>query len=362
MTKRIWITGIVLCVLVQLSGCAHIIADQIRSANTLDVPNNISEQVTELKMCDEQYHCIMGQKLKDLDDTPKSIMFDFKVNDNHKVWFFTNKERQSEKQNVGIGEVPNNVLSIKSEHSASQLIFIFAGYGQPSQILFAHQQWLQLITGAEVIVIQSADKKEPFQFGLDFVSPIVNYIKQKKPEKVQLIGFSMGAVAAQAVSEQVENSVLHLIAPMTNFEHSTLALWEIIRKDKFYSVFISNDDVEEAIPLVYQKSKVNAQNLDVVNKVKNSSVSTYVYASTADKVTLAKDWNTLNSVTELNEYAGLNHIEIIGLIHKPLLRDFVSNIQGQRFLESDTKTLGMLCDYADKKCMSKLESLSKVGM
>lgn len=324
-----------------IGGCSSFIANKITSSNTLDISGNIAERIVLVDLCDNDFHCIKAQKIKDLEVDKMELSFNFKVNKNHKKWLF--KLRNAD---------------VVNSNSDNNLIFIFSGYSQPSEIIYIHQQWLQYISGAEVIVIQSADKSDSFQFGLDYVSPIVSYIEKKKPNQVHLIGFSMGAVAAQAVSEKVDNPHLHLVAPMTNFEHSTIAIWDILHKEKFYSKFISQVDVEDAVQLVYEKSNVDVQDIDIMRRIKTTTVPTYVYASTDDRVTSASDWSDIQlSQLVLNTYNDLNHLEMMGLIHKPLLKDFVSNLLQTDIIETDIETLGILCDITDDKCLSKIERL-----
>ena len=322
-----------------LGGCSNFIAYKITSPSTIEMSGSVANHITEVDLCDEELQCIKGQKIKESDVDTTKLSFDFKINGNHKTWLF--KQKQTEIDYSPAADKP--------------LILIFSGYSQPSGILFIHQQWLQHISGSEVIVIQSANNSEQFKFGLDFVSPVVSYINKRRPKKIHLIGFSMGAVAAQAVSEKVENSHLHLIAPMTSFENSTLALWKILHKEKFYSALISQQTVEDAVQLIYRKSSIDAQEIDLVNRLKSSTVPTYVYTSSDDRVTLASDWNEVHiKQLEINKYHNLNHLEMVGLVHTPLLKDFVSNLLGKDILETDFDTLGLLCDITDNKCLSSI--------
>ena len=48
---------------------------------------------------------------------------------------------------------------------------------------------------------------------------------------------------------------------------------------------------------------------------------------------------------------------MMGLIHKSLLKDFVSNLLQTDIIETDVATLGILCDITDNKCLSKIEHL-----
>ena len=325
-----------------IGGCSNFIANKITSSNSPEVSGNLAEHILVVDLCDSEFHCIQAQKIKELDVDKMELSFSFKANEKHKKWFFKLR----------------NTDLVNSNSDNSKLIVIFSGYSQPSETIYIHQQWLQYISGAEVIVIPSADKSEPFQFGLDFVSPVVSYIEKKKPDQVHLIGFSMGAVAAQAVSEKVDNPHLHLVAPMTNFQHSTLAIWEILHKEKFYSMFTSQLDVEEAVQLVYEESNVDVQDIDIIRRIKSTTVPTYVYASIDDRVTPASDWSDIHlKRLVLNTYNDLNHLEMMGLIHRPLLKDFVSNLLQTDIVETDTKTLGILCDISDTKCLSSIERL-----
>lgn len=322
-----------------LSGCSTFIANKIVSSNTPEVSGNIAKHIVLVDLCDNDSHCIKGQKLNNSEVHNMTLSFNFEINENRKKWLFTLR----------------NADLANSNSDNRNLIFIFLGYSQPSEIIYMHQQWLQNISGAEVIVIQSADKSESFQFGLDYVSPVVSYIEKNKPNQVHLIGFSMGAVAAQAVSEKVDNAHLHLVAPMTNFEHSTIAIWDILHKEKFYSKFISQVDVEEAVQKVYENSNTDAQDIDIIRRLKSTTVPTYIYASIDDRVTPASDWKDIHlKHVQLNTYNGLNHLEMMALIHKPLIKDVVSNLLQTDIIETDTETLGVVCDTADNACLAEI--------
>ncbi|QTH64036.1 hypothetical protein J1N51_00620 [Psychrosphaera ytuae] len=332
---------IVVLFCLSLTGCAQFIADKITAPKDNQFSGNIDALISKTEFCDDLGYCIKGQQLKEVSSSSSS--YQFKLNE--QVWHF-----KSTKEDTPIS------------HDPSSLILVFPGFNQPTEIVALHQQWIKHITGAEVIVFQSADMSVPFKFGLDFVSPVISLIEQKQPSQVHLIGFSMGALAAQAVSAQTSSiytieTRLHLIAPMTDFHDSTLALWDIIHKDKLYSTFISDETVEEAVQLIYTNSNLSADDTDLVTKTKHSRIPTFVYASTNDRVTSAKDWRQVDSShIKLHNYDKLNHIETVALTHTELLKDFVSNLINKEVSPTNTKVLGTICDINDRQCMTGLQA------
>ena len=267
------------------------------------------------------------------------ISFALELNGNEKVWHY---------------KLINTKIE-KTDNTRDELIVIFTGYGQPSNILFLHQHWLQHITGFEVLVVHSADKSKQFKFGLDFVNPIVAEIKRRAPKKVHVIGFSMGAVAATAVSEHIANAQLHLIAPMTNFSDSTKALWQHLYSKKLYAKLISNDVIEEAIDIIYKDAGVSPEDIDIIDKVQRKLKSTYLYTSLEDNVVSALDWKNIKSEALVkNEYLHLNHIEMVALMDTMLISDLTSNILDMKVDKNNVDIIGVICDSTDEKCLDKL--------
>ncbi|MCO7223455.1 hypothetical protein [Pleionea sp. CnH1-48] len=330
---------VVLLTTLSLSGCASYIANQITSPERVNFTGNISNYIIEKEVCDEHSHCIQLLSTKRLETDKIKLSFNAQINDTHKIWQY---QRNS-----------NNTRSIASTNPS--LIFIFTGYTQPTQILFTHLQWLQHITGAKVFVVPSADKSEHFRFGLDLVEPIVTEIQQQSPKKVHLIGFSMGAAAAQAVAAKVKNSQLHLIAPMTDFEYSVKALWKILYHDKFYASLISTDTIEKAIQIIHTESKVSPEELDITQKLQGAEFPVYLYTSNHDRVTLAADWNNTHSkYLKRATYDQLNHIEMVTLLDGDLLRDFVSNLLGREVPKNEVDITGVICNHQDNSCLTRL--------
>lgn len=336
MTVKVLAIGLFL---IGLSGCASFIASKITTAKNSYVKGNISDLVVEKEICDNNSYCVKTIVLDDLDVSSISLTFNFKINDNHKVWRYE-AENDSTK-NIG--------------PLANQLILIFAGYSQPTQVLHVHQTWLQQITGADVIVVPSANNSEKFKFGLDYTSPLVAEIQRLKPTKVHLIGFSMGALAANAVGQEVDNARLYFFAPMTDFERSTKAIYDMFYKDKLYTKFISSDTLDNAIQIVYEKSGVTLKETDLLAKLDDLRAPAFIYASNADRVADYSALSTLkNKNIDLKIYDKLNHMEMVALLNQNLLIDFVSDLLERPVLKSEITTLGILCDFADNDCLNQL--------
>lgn len=314
--------------LLNLTGCAHLIAHQIASQYSPSIDENVSEIFKVSHLCSQNKHCVTVQNLPDVPVT--SMQFTFRSEGKNKRWNFKADE-----------------ISVSSK--ISHLIVIFPGFGMPKQIVANHQAWLNNVTGADVLVIESANNDSNFSFGLNAVEPVLSEVQKRNPEKVDVIGVSRGSVAAQRVASVLESSRLHLIAPMTDFHHSTLALWKMLHKDKFYSVFIE-EDINNAVDIVYSNSKLQAKDINVVDAVEANAKATYVYTSAADKVTLASDWNNIqNNTVKHHTFEDLTHLEMASLMDEELLQSFLSNL-----IESDVEkaksTTGLVCDLNLSDC------------
>ncbi|WP_146216804.1 lysophospholipase [Glaciecola sp. KUL10] len=334
------VKGAALCtMLIALSGCASYVAKEITKAHASSITGNLSDIGAEtITICDDNNYCIDVVGLKNVDVTETALKFDIKINDNHKIWRYS-ASLNSENQEKPLED---------------HLILLFAGYSQPTQILLIHQLWLHQMTGANVIVIPSAEKSGRFQFGLDYISPIVEKIKQTRPEKVHAIGFSMGALAAHALEREIDNIRLYLFAPMTDFEYSTKAIYEMHYNNAFYRALVSEETLKEAIELIYKRSGTTSVDTALPIKLQTVNSPTFIYASRADKVV---DFTTLNEVKNehlaLNIYENLNHIEMMALMSRTILADFVSDLLEYSVAIDDVGTIGLLCDFEDKDCLEQ---------
>jgi alpha/beta superfamily hydrolase len=320
-----------------LTGCAHFIANRITSKFEPDMSNfgNLPEFIDYSKICSTERNCVNVQKLDKKHGVVTKLSFRFPFNERNKVWNFDLPLQEDKKD-------PHH------------LIFMFPGFGQPKELLFFHQSWLSLITGAEVIVVGSADEAEDFKFGLNYVEPIVAEINKKKAKKVDLIGFSMGAVAAQQVAQHVDNARLHLVAPMTNFRQSTLSVWQEISKTRLYYKLVTREDVDDAVNIIFADSEVAPDELDIVQQFNQTNIPAFVYTSTSDTITLERDWkaNSSNSVT-VNRYENLNHFEMLALAEGDLMRTFTSNLLGMELTEEHIEIMGTFCDVGDEACINR---------
>lgn len=315
--------------LLNLTGCAHLIAHQIASQYSPSVDENISEFFKASRLCSHNKHCITIQNQPEHRFT--NLHVTFQAHDKHKRWNFRDDGTSPKKH-------------------GNHLIIVFPGFGTPKQTVAIHQVWLNNVTGADVIVIESANASSNFSFGLNAVEPVLSEIQKRKPEKVDVVGVSMGSVAAQRVASAVESSRLHLIAPMTDFHHSTLALWELLHKDKFYSAFIEEKDISNAVDIVYSNARLNVKDINTVDAVEANTIPTYVYTSVADKVTLASDWNNIqNNTVKRHTFEELTHLEMASLMDEDLLQSFLSNLI-ERDVEYTKSTTGLICDLNLSDC------------
>ena len=324
---------------ISLSGCASFIANQMTNPKKSNVEGNISDWAVEQHLCDSNNYCVKAIGLGESATGDQSLKFRFNINDSHKIWRY-------EAKNDGVDT---------TRPLADHLILLFTGYSQPTEVLYIHQLWLQRMTGAKVIVIPSAERTETFKFGLDYASPIVAEIQRLKPTKVHLIGFSMGALAASEVEKQIDNAKLYLVAPMTDFDYSAKAIYDILYKDKIYAAFISQETLEDAIQIVYEGAGTTSADTDLIAKLNRVKSPTFIYASTKDRVVEYSAFDSIpNDNVDVNIYGELNHLEMVALLNQDLMTDFVSDLLERPVLKSEITTLGILCDFDDDDCLNQL--------
>ncbi len=329
-------------VMILLGGCSSYVAYEITAQQKNTLSGDTSGWQVENTFCDDDFRCVLALGVDEPLNENVILSFNFKVNDNHQIWQYNPKDDED--------------LRLKPLNN--QLIFIFAGYGQSADLLYIHQAWLQYITGAEVFVIPSANQSDNFKFGLDFAAPIISEIRRRNPEKVHLIAFSMGAMAAHAVAEKVNNAHLHLIAPMTDFNHSTKVIWNAFYSNEIYSKLILMDTIDEAVQIIYQKSSTSPEDINLVKKLSNIRIPTYIYASIKDKITLASDWDEFNAENiKFKKYDQLNHVEMTALLRQDLLLDIASNLLERKILKNETDTIGLMCSADDEVCTEKFDKL-----
>jgi pimeloyl-ACP methyl ester carboxylesterase len=327
-----------------LNGCASYIAHKIVSPNNQNLESDLLELHIVNTLCDDDGRCIKALSVAIPPNTGSiQITLDITVGDDHLVWLYQQKS--------------DDTQSLKSSKPLdNQLIVIFAGYNFPIKEYFTHQLWLQHMTGAEVLVIPSADKAENFTFGLDYVSSVVAEIKRRQADQVHLVGFSMGAIAAQSVAAETENAKLHLIAPMTNFKYSTKAIWDGFFSQSYYSKFISIANVEDAVEIVFDKSNVSPADINIIKKMQGSTTPTYIYTSNQDRIASASDWNKakFGNIT-LKNYQQLSHVDMVTMLDQDLIVDFVSHLLARKVSKDETKTIGIFCQGEDEACLSQIE-------
>lgn len=335
--RRIRLIILIVFCMSTLPGCASLLASQIAKGGGSQVTGNFGWTVEEV-VCDTSHHCVPVTRLLDNESLSLTLEFDFYINQNHKIWHF---EALTDSQ--------------QSKPLENDLILLFAGYNQPAKILTLHQQWLEVITGADVWVVPGAEQAEHFTFGLDYVVPLVSEISRRQPEKVHLIGFSMGALAARGVMEQIDNGRLYLIAPMNDFRVAVNALWNSAYKNKFYTRFIGDETVEEAVDIVYERAGKTAQDTALIERIEHMQGTAFIYASLDDKVTPASKWLQIKRAgLQLKTYPQMTHVEMVALFRQDLLEDVTADLLGRTITSADTDIIGIMCDASDTECLNRL--------
>jgi hypothetical protein len=141
---------------------------------------------------------------------------------------------------------------------------------------------------------------------------------------------------------------------MTDFEYSTKAIYEMHYNNAFYRALVSQETLEEAIDLIYSRSGKAPADTALPIKLQKVNSPTFIYASRADKVV---DFTSLIEVEiehfALNIYENLNHIEMMALMSRTILADFVSDLLEYSVAIDDVGTIGLLCDFDDKVCLEQ---------
>ena len=335
----LWIKLCFPAALLCLSGCASYVADKISRDKGIALSGDLEKLTQPKTICDDDAKCIdIHASIPYAETGSTSLQYNIKINNNHKVWRYIRKETQ-----------PTPLTG-----SERTMAIIFPGYGQPAQILAILAQWLSQESDIDVYIVNSANRAEHFQFGLESVNPIVAMIKHEHPSKVKLIGFSMGAVAANAIAQQIDNAELHLVAPMTNFEQSTLGVSNAVMHDSYYRFFVSQDTLKEAVRLVHKRAQLSPSDIDITSTASHSGTPAHIYLSSDDTVTPAQNWQNIESkIWQLHSYPGLNHMEMITLLENELFLSFAANLLGKEADASNIATFGLMCDADDDVCMSQ---------
>jgi len=115
-------------------------------------------------------------------------------------------------------------------------------------------------------------------------------------------------------------------------------------------VFIEEEDINNAVEIVYSNARLQAKDINIVDAVEANTIPTYVYASAADKVTLASDWiNIQNNTVKRHTFEDLTHLEMASLMDEDLLKSFLSNLI-ERDVEKTKSTTGLVCDLNQSDC------------
>ena len=297
---------------------------------------NTGSLLSELEICDEHSNCVKTLDVAPPKDAPSiNLAFDFDVNGNHNIWRYK----------------ADTTVDHASKPLSDDLIVLFAGYNQPVQISFVHQLWLHHITGATVLAVPSANQAKHFAFGLNYVSPIVQEIHRRAPENVHLIGFSMAALTASKIANEIENSRLYLFAPMTNFEDSAQAIWDRQYAQEWYAAFVPDSMLNKAVERVYEKAGKTPKETNLLSIIDDIDTDVFVYTSTSDKVTDAAAWYELPLPNiHVRRYDNLNHIEMMAMIKQRIMADFASDILERYVSVDETSVIGVLCAGDDEQC------------
>lgn len=313
-----------------LSGCASYIANKVTSLQDNHLSGNIMAVAEQITLCGAPQNCFSAYLTGQAQTALLNLSFSFHGQNNATTWRF-----KSDTKTTPIDRPLTN-----------DLIVIFTGYGQNWQILYLHQLWLEHISGAQVMVIPSANHSSKFQFGLNYVVPVVAEIKRRSSRQVHILGFSMGAVAAQQVANQLDNARLHLIAPMTNFLDSANSIWQMQEQNNWLLKLVPKTTLNNARDKVIGQSGVSISDIAILSNIQTTPM--FVYLSDADDITRASDWDSKkHSDVTFFRYLNLDHIQMIGLADPRLMKDFVGNLFGNDMSEQELQRLVGSFSYDD---------------
>ncbi|WP_394227591.1 hypothetical protein [Pseudoalteromonas spongiae] len=320
---------IVFCLLIS-SGCSSIIANKITQSE--DIQGNINLSAKEVDVCGNTNNCT---KVYQADGYSHTMVFNLDFGSSKQTWLYQSKFAEKIEEKPLQGEV----------------VYVFAGYSQPFKLLTQFQDWLTQVTGAQVFIVPSANNESTFRFGMSYVEPIVQYIR-KENKNVHLIGFSMGAIPAQQIAMQIENSSLHLIAPMTNFETSLNAFREyyLSSVDRY---FVGQEEVKEAADIVIERAELKGDELDIIGNLRESHNKAFVYISPEDVVVADNRWNEFDHPNvHVYSYSNMMHEVIVMLMNQQLKFDLISNLTSEEYISKNNKFLGTICEAKDRGCIN----------
>ncbi|MFY8351570.1 hypothetical protein AAEU29_13605 [Pseudoalteromonas sp. SSM20] len=302
-----------------------------------DIQGNINLSAKEIEVCGNTNNCT---KVYQADGYSHTMVFNLDLGSSKQTWLYQSKFAEKVEEKPLKGEI----------------VYVFAGYSQPFKLLTQFQDWLTQVTGAQVFIVPSANNESRFRFGMSYVEPLVQHIK-KENKKVHLIGFSMGAIPAQQIAMQIENSSLHLIAPMTNFETSLNAFREyyLSSVDRY---FVGQEEVKEAANIVIERAELKGGELDIIGNLKESHNKAFVYISPEDIVVADNRWNKFdNSNVQIHRYQNMMHEVIVMLMNQQLKFDLISNLTSEEYISKNNKFLGTICEDKDRSCINNYTQL-----
>ena len=295
-----------------LSGCQSFIANQIikpiepLKVTGLDSENSITGVVTQ--HCSDKINCLTFRFFSTND-------LSFKDYPTHR---FSLVIGNSNGDDITFSET----ISLLNQHVklTNELLVIFPGYGIDNLIYGMQARWLSHITGKDTIVMPAANQYEEFKFGLNHLEQLNDYIQQNKYQKVSLLSYSMGSVAAMNFSKMALIDKNIMVAPMIDFSQalsSTAHLFE-----PTLSKFFSESEFNGAAQDIVKQSGLTELQLNVkelINTQYSTLTDTVIYTSEQDSISPTSYWqDSERKKVTLVSYPNQSHMVLVALAEQAL--------------------------------------------
>lgn len=171
------------------------------------------------------------------------------------------------------------------------IVVIVPGYGlEAPHMVTPWADWFRSM-GLHPIILPGPNEYPPMQFGLNYPPLVSNMLVTKYPDRpIVLFGFSMGAISALAIEQEllavgVEPEALMLVAPMNNFREQASTVYQTSRENDWrVRWFVSEHRFSTALDRVIANGIENEEYLKLHPRLEAASSPMVIAASSADDV------------------------------------------------------------------------------
>ncbi len=176
-------------------------------------------------------------------------------------------------------------------NSDAPIVVMAPGYGlEAPHMVTPWVDWFRSM-GLHPIILPGPNEYPPMLFGLNYPPLVSNMLATKYPDRpIVLFGFSMGAISALAIEQEllalgVEPEALMLVAPMNNFREQASTVYQTSRENDWrVRWFVSEHRFSTALDRVIANGIENEEYLKLHPRLEAASSPMVIAASSTDDV------------------------------------------------------------------------------